>query len=205
MLGFETRLRRSLVNLRKAKVLIFPLQIHEVFLICRAGRASVNCPQNELRKIFWMPYFREGTFINGKKAAHPSLQLCSSAQAVLWFVGSAERREQQIAGAEWTLKPHITGFTVVFGACVCHLLSVPESININDGWKYFSLSTFHFSGRETVSPLNVFFSSKHECSPKKKKKKMRGQCPSAQHFPWKASAGMMECPKKTIQYLIGWT
>lgn len=46
-----------------------------MFLIFRAGRASANCqrPRNELREIFRKLYFRGRTFINGKKAAHPSL------------------------------------------------------------------------------------------------------------------------------------
>lgn len=66
---------RCLVNLREAIVLIFPLCVRRVFLIFRVGRASVNYQRsrNELRKIFRMLYFRERTFINGKKQR---IQVC---------------------------------------------------------------------------------------------------------------------------------
>lgn len=104
--------------------------------------------------------------------------------------------------------PHY-GFTAVFGACVCHLLSVPESININDGWKYFSLSTFHFNGRETVPPSMCFSHLSMNVVRKKKNERAVSICPT---FPMKSKCRndevhiiVTKCPKKTIQYLIGWT
>lgn len=58
--------------------------------------------------------------------------------------GEHKKREQQIASARWRKKwakstklPHSWVWSV------CHLSSLPESINTNNGWEY--LSTFHLT------------------------------------------------------------
>lgn len=54
----------------------FSIVLRRVFLICSAGRASVNCQRPRKRaeeNIQNALNFRGRTFINGKEAAHPSL------------------------------------------------------------------------------------------------------------------------------------
>ena len=145
-------------SLSKAIVLIFPLCVGGVFLIFRAGRASVNCqrPRNELRKIFRTLDFRGRTFINGKNQRIQVCRVGLSPKRRVICVGQ-KQREQQIVEekwkrqwVKWTFKPKKLPHGV-FGAYVCHLPCLPESININDGWKYFSLSAFHFTNWWTNS------------------------------------------------------
>lgn len=139
----------------------FSIVLHRVFLIFRAGRASVNCQkhQNELGKIFRMLYSRGRTFVNGKKAALPSLSCLNQDKE------TCENREEEIASvkrtekwSKWTFQfPKLPRGCV---RCVCHIYGLPESINSNDGWKYFSESTFHLTNWWTNSlPTGAVFRS----------------------------------------------
>lgn len=149
----------------------------------------MNCQRlrNELRKIF-----RALAFINGK---NQRIQVCrvwlSPKRPVICV--EREKREQQIAGAKAKGRneqsEHLSLEKLPCGCvwCICHYPHLPESINTNDGWKYFfSLTTFHFTNWWTKSPpkwcefpLNVLFSSKHERSLTRE----RGQCLSVLHLP----------------------
>lgn len=126
--------------------------IYKVFLIFRAGRASVNCLRNERRKIFRTPYFSELRFYKWKeKQRIQEFGLEALARAALWFVGSACTGDQQIgsAGATWaSTHPQIKASRLCSERVRAPFSSTPESININDGWEYFSSSTFHFNGSE---------------------------------------------------------
>lgn len=70
------------MNLSRPIVLVFPLCVHRVFLIFRAGRASVNCQRlrNELRKIFRTLYFRRAEFLLTEKSSASRLAVSGSAQ-----------------------------------------------------------------------------------------------------------------------------
>lgn len=166
-MGLEARLG-CLVNLSKAIVLIFHCESTECFLFSEQ-EGQVRIVRG--LETSWGKYSESSTSEGGLLLTEKKqpIQVCRVRLGPKRPVICVEhmQREPQIVRAKWgkdwarwRFKSIGSCLMVVFGVHVCHLFGLPETININDGWKHFSFSTFHFTNWWTNSlPTGASFHS----------------------------------------------